>query len=587
MTAGHMLGRESSQCSFLDAAWSIESLLDDDDFYGTLFREGPGLYSDDFFAECYTLGNGRPSVPPSRMMKLVLMQHWAGLSDRKALERMTFDLRWKAVLGMEVGEPAVGQATLVEFRARLQLHDKMGEAFERFLERAIQAGLIKRREAQVVDSTMIWGRGAVEDSYNLIASAAGKVVRAAAAHRERTPEEVADDVGLDATAPAEKGSLKGRAGIEWSDEAARRAFLNVVVEEARMLLAETRKDQAADADVREAAELLARILCQDLEPVPSEREKEAGGQGPGEPELELSSSFPDSAETRKPEVEDPVLAPGQEVQIRKGVAPDRVVSAHDPDIRHGRKSHRRKWDGYKGHFSVGADSEFVTGVDVTPANAGDAQAAQGIMDGHEERGLEPEAWVGDMAYSAAGLRTRAREKGSEVVARVPPATAPGGRFSKDVFALDLEAEQATCPAGVTTTDRRQHKDGGGVFIFDGACCAICPFRAKCTPKDPDKMRSSGVGRTVGIHPHEALLQEARASESTEAFKERMAKRPLVERKIAHLMSRGLRQARYFGITKTRFQALATALVVNLARLGKVLETDEDLWRAWYAAPEAT
>lgn len=60
-------------------------------------------------------------------MKLVLLQHWEGLSDRQALDRMAFDLRWKAVLGMEVGEPAVAQSTLVEFRARLQVHAKMQE----------------------------------------------------------------------------------------------------------------------------------------------------------------------------------------------------------------------------------------------------------------------------------------------------------------------------------------------------------------------------------------------------------------------------------------------------------------------------
>jgi hypothetical protein len=75
---------------------------------------------------------------------------------------MAFDLRWKAVLGMEVGEPAVAQSTLVEFRARLQVHDKMEEAFQRFLERAVERELLDRKEAQVLDSTAIWGRGAVQ-----------------------------------------------------------------------------------------------------------------------------------------------------------------------------------------------------------------------------------------------------------------------------------------------------------------------------------------------------------------------------------------------------------------------------------------
>ncbi len=404
-----MLGRESAQSSFLDAAWSAESLLEEGDFYGTLYREGPRLYPDDFFAECYTLDNGRPSVPPSRMMKLVLLQHWEGLSDRRALERMTFDLRWKAVLGMEVGEPAVAQSTLVEFRARLQLHEKMEEAFGRFLGRAIEAGLIDAEEAQVIDSSAIWGRGAVEDTYNLIASAARKVLRAAAAHREVDPETLACEAGLERVAPSEGGSLKGRAGIDWSDEGERRSFLNAMVSEARTLLAETRGEQAASAEVGEAARLLARILCQDLEPVPDQHADDESG---GDPELELSSEATAVAEPEDEGAEEtaqePVLAPGQEVRIRRGVARDRIVSAHDPEMRHGRKSQQRKWDGYKGHFSVSAASEFVTEVDVTPANVGDAEAASGLLESHGRRGLEPVAVVGDMAYSAAELRAPGR-----------------------------------------------------------------------------------------------------------------------------------------------------------------------------------
>lgn len=580
-----MLGRESPQHSFLDAAWSAESLLESDDFYGTLYREGPRLYPDEFFAECYTLDNGRPSVPPSRMMKLMLLQHWEGLSDRRALERMTFDLRWKAVLGMEVGEPAVAQSTLVEFRARLQLHDKMEEAFGRFLERAIETGLIDRDEAQVIDSSGIWGRGAVEDTYNLIASAAMKVLRAAATHRERDPKTLAKEAGLELMAPAESGSLKGRVDIDWSKEEERRRFLNAVVSEARTLLTETRRDRAASAEVDEAARLLARILCQDLEPVPSETSEDEGEDN--EPELELSSDLVADEEEDEGEkadevnerAEDPVLTAGQEVRIRRGVARDRVMSVHDPEMRHGRKSQQRKWDGYKGHFSVSAESEFVTEVEVTPANVGDADAATGLLEAHRRRGLEPVAVVGDMAYSAAELRAIARAEGTEIVARVPPTPAAGGRFSKDRFTLDLEADVATCPAGRTTS--RTHRRGkGSQFVFSGADCAACALRTRCTSKAPEKMRSTGLGRTVSVHRRETLLQEARQRQKTEGFRDLHAKRAVVERKIAHLMRRGLRQARYFGVRKTRFQALATALVTNLARLGTVLEAEPGAHRRW-------
>jgi transposase len=142
-----------------------------------LYREADRLLSDEDFAVCYDLTTGRPSVPPSRMAKLVLLQSYEDLSDRAALERMAFDLRWKAVLGMEVGEPAVGQSTLVDFRARLQLH----LVFDRFLCLAVEAGLIRPETVQAIDSTAIWGRGAVEDTYNLLGSGLRKLLRAAGA----------------------------------------------------------------------------------------------------------------------------------------------------------------------------------------------------------------------------------------------------------------------------------------------------------------------------------------------------------------------------------------------------------------------
>lgn len=228
---------------------------------------------------------------------------------------------------------------------------------------------------------------------------------------------------------------------------------------------------------------------------------------------------------------------------------------------------------------MSATSEFVTGVEVTPANVADADAAPGLLEAQRRRGLEPVAVVGDMAYSAAELRAVARAEGTEICAQVPPTPAPGGRFSKDRFTLDLEAGVATCPAGRTTS--WTHRRGeGSQFIFEGAACAACELRTHCTSKAPEKMRATARGRTVSVHPREALLQEARSRQESEGFRKLHAKRPVVERKISHLMRRGLRQARYFGARKTRFQALATALVDNLARLATVLGTEPGLQSRW-------
>ncbi len=550
-----MLGRESEQKSFFDASLAVEDLLEPGSFYAVLYRHGPRLISDDDFLDCYDVTTGRPSVPPSRMFRLLLLQIYEGLSDRQALERMAFDLRWKAVLGLEVQDRAVGQATLVEFRARLQLHRKMEEAFERFLTQAAEVGLISPDEVQVLDSSPIWGRGAVEDTYNLIGSAVRTLMGVTARARGKRPEELAGEFGLVLTIPVREGSLKGRAGIDWSSPEERRAFLNEVVEEARLVLQETTADGTRSDEVAEAAEVLRRILVQDLEPVqePGESEEDSGSDGGGAQE---------------------VLSLDREVQIRRGVAKDRIVSAGDPEMRRGHKSQNRAWDGYKAHISVTAESEFVTAIHVTPANVHDGEAAPELIEAQQRVGFSPSAVVGDMAYSTAELRVRAQTAGTEMVARVPPASAPAGCFSKNEFRIDLDGKSVTCPAGRTTEWFHERASGGGTFFFEGTGCASCHLREACTRRTPETMKRTGKGRHITIHPLEAVLQQAREAESTDRVQSLLRMRPVVERRLAHLMGRGLRQARYRGCERTQFQALASALVTNLVRFGSLLKPEE-------------
>ena len=567
-----MLGRESPQCSFLDAAFSAERLLEPGSFYELLYRHGPRLFSDDDFVDCYDPTTGRPSVPPGRMMKLFLLQSYEDLSDRQALERMAFDLRWKAVLGMGVDEPAVGQATLVEFRARLQLHAKLEEAFRRFVARAVEAEIIEREAVQILDSTAIWGRGAVQDTYNLIGGAVRKLLGAVARRRRQRPGHVAEALGLVLTAPAEAGSLKGQAGIDWTAPEERRAFLNSVVEEARALLAEAgtpeaERDEEQDPEVAEAAALLRRVLCQDLEPVPVAEQDDGDREGPSGP------SSPDQL----------VLAPGTEVQIRQGVAKDRIVSVSDPEMRHGHKSQKSRWEGYKAHVSVEASSGFATAVEVSPANVQDAEAAPQLIRAQKEVGFKPSAQVGDMAYSEAELRVEAERAGTKIVARVPRSRPAGGRFGKADFQLDPEARVVRCPAGHTAQHFVARSGGGGSFFFDGALCASCGLRKRCTGKDPETMGRTGRGRSIALHPLEAVLQQARAEEDEPETQELLRLRPIAERTLAHLVRRGLRKARYFGTVKVRFQAQAIALVVNLAHLSRLFQVQPQLEAAWAIA----
>ena len=66
-----------------------------------------------------------------------------------------------------------------------------------------------------------------------------------------------------------------------------------------------------------------------------------------------------------------------------------------------------------------------------------------------------------------------------------------------------------------------------------------------------------------IHPQEALLQEARALQQSAGYDEYRARRVVVEHRLARLVHLGIRQSRYFGRVKMRFQLYLAATVANL------------------------
>ena len=77
--------------------------------YGLLHREGYRLFPDDAFADLFK-DIGRASVPPRIVAVVMVLQRLEGLSDREAVDRFTFDLRWKyAAGGLDYDHPGFVQ----------------------------------------------------------------------------------------------------------------------------------------------------------------------------------------------------------------------------------------------------------------------------------------------------------------------------------------------------------------------------------------------------------------------------------------------------------------------------------------------
>src|SRR5271167_1158686 len=149
------LGRAPEQADLMRSTVSFcDSKLSPTSIYGLLFRECHNLFPDDAFADLYE-DIGRRSIPPRIVAVVMVLQRLEGLSDREAVDRFAFDLRWKyACGGLDFDYPAFVHTVLVDMRARLARSEQPNRIFAVTLAVAGQAGLVGRR--RVLDSTPIY-----------------------------------------------------------------------------------------------------------------------------------------------------------------------------------------------------------------------------------------------------------------------------------------------------------------------------------------------------------------------------------------------------------------------------------------------
>ena len=524
-----MLGERSDQRGLWEADRLYLEHVGKDTFYGLLASLRGQLFRDADFAEFYCADNGRDSVPPSLLATALLLQTHDKVSDAEAKARADFDIRWKVALGIEIEDRPFAKSTLQVFRAQLILHDKVRAVFESSLRLARESGYLKKRGMRVaLDTTNILGRGAVRDTCNLLADGIVKLLRALAAVERSNVKGWAEAQGYERYLGS---SIKGESAIDWSDRKARTALLGEIVADADRLLEMARQAQGAlpeGSPEREgivaAAELLGQLLLQDVQRT------------------------------------------GEGIGLKDGVSKDRMVSVHDPEMRHGHKSSRRRFDGHKAAIVVDTGSQLITAVDVLPGNAPDNLGALELVERSEATtGVPVEEALGDAAYGDGDTRQAFADAGRTLIARVP-GRPDKAHFPKEDFLIDLEAGTCTCPAGNVTRHLRPSGTRTGstgrtyrlqAFRFDAAVCGVCPLRPRCVAG------SSGKGRTVQLHPQEAMLQQARALQRSEAFAGYRKWRVVVEHRLARLVQLGIRQARYFGRAKTRFQLYLAATVANL------------------------
>ena len=497
--------------------------------FGFLRLHRHELFDDEFQEQLENVyrdtGAGALPHPPALLCMVVLLQGYIGASDAEAVELAVVDLRWQMVLDcMGADAPPFSQGALQAFRERMVAHNLDQALLERTA-RLVRAGAATKAQQKsvskalrvAIDSRPLSGAGRVEDTINLLGHAARSIVQLVSKLTEREPEEIRRKAGIPLLlAP----SIKAGLDINWSDPKQKVVAVEIVERQVSSLQrwVERHLDDSVYQPLQPYIEALAQVKEQDLE----------------------------------------VTKEGA-TRIRHGVAPDRRISIEDAEMRHGRKSKSKRFDGYKEHIARDLDSPAIVACAVTPANQPEEEGAVPIGQDIERQKLSIVELQIDRAYVNSPLVDDVVAQGGEVLAK------PWGRharkpgmFTKGDFKLDLRSGTITCPAGQV-----EYFELGTTVEFDPEECGPCSLRSKCT------QAASGRGRTVSVAANEARQKKFRRLQETRTGRTTLRQRVAVEHSLAHISARKGDTARYNGVRKNLFDLRRAAAIQNLEGLQRL------------------
>lgn len=246
-------------------------------------------------------------------------------------------------------------------------------------------------------------------------------------------------------------------------------------------------------------------------------------------------------------------------QLRRGTARARVPSLGERERRHGRKSKAQPCTGDKRHVLRLRGSNLVVDALALPANQPEHAALEQLWPALAPHGTPASLFL-DRAYLSRPLIGSLTPAGVRIVARPWPLR-HGERFTQEQCQIKLDTREVPCPAGVTVplaeAAHRVH--------FPAATCRQGTVQRGCT--------TSRRGRTLSIHPQEALWLGLRAARRPADGRQARRQRTAVEHTFARFDQIPGKRARYKGTRKNTLDLRRTAAVHNLQHIarGQTLE----------------
>jgi hypothetical protein len=135
-------------------------------------------------------------------------------------------------------------------------------------------------------------------------------------------------------------------------------------------------------------------------------------------------------------------------RVRGGRRGRQILSAHDPEMRHGRQTSSRRFTGYKLHAAAASEAPILTAISLSAGNEHDGHQAGALVDQQPEQ-RRPKRVIGDTAYGNVEVREQLEQRSISVLAPVHSSSRKDETIAKEQFAIDLATDTVTCPRGKT------------------------------------------------------------------------------------------------------------------------------------------
>jgi transposase len=498
--------------------------------YLTIGNEIGHIFDDEDFRDLYAL-EGAPALSPAQLVLVLIFQALENLSDREAAEAVRARMDWKYALHLNLEDTGFDYSVLSEFRNRLAQEQGVQRVLDRVLERLRDLGLLKERGRQRTDSTQVLSVARMLSRLELVMETMRLVLEELAAEAPGWLRQVAQPHWV------ERYSMVWR-GNRMPKSKAKRAELASSVGEDGVYLLQVIADEVAPERIvsLSAVQQLQKVWEQQYE------------EGPAGWQWRPAGTLPPAAEL--------------------------IATPHDSEA-HYAERRGKNWIGYRLHFTETCDPTYprlITHVELTPALRPDVAAVDMIHQELKRRGCLPERHLVDRGYMAGHTLADSQQNyGVDLFGPAPKNTSwqakQEGGFTTEMFQIDWERKQVTCPQGQASSIwSRSHTRHGQETIhvqFPATACRACLCRTRCT-------RSKG-GRALQFSPSFPALKKARKRQQADDFWEQYAPRAGIEGTISEAVQKhGARRSRYVGLQKTWLQEILLASAINLERAARWL-----------------